>query len=102
MTGHKITPWWHVDRRIAPVQRTRGSSNSILRWRAWVGGLYNFISAIKETDGAVQRSLLLHFGGAELRKTFQYIPNIGDENDFEAAIRELDNYSDPHLKPDRE
>ena len=33
---------------------------------------------------------------------FQHIPNTGDENDFEAAIRALNSYFDPHLNPDRE
>ena len=54
----------------------------------------------RETDGAVQRSLMLHLGGAELYELFEHLPNMGCDTDFEAAVEALNKHLDPQLNPD--
>ena len=46
--------------------------------------------------------MLVHYEGAELFELFQHLPDMGNDNDFEAAGREINKHFDPQLNPDYE
>ena len=59
----------------------------------------HYFCVIRETDGAVQRSLIFHTGGAQL---YEHLQEKGAENNFEVAVRALDKHFDPQLNSDYE
>ena len=63
--------------------------------RSWIGRLCHYFRAAHETDGAVQRSLMLHLRGAELYELFECLSNTGRETDFETTVEELNKLFDP-------
>ena len=87
---------------LPPFSEIADPATTALRWRSWVGRLSDYYQATREKDKAVQRSLLLHFGGVELYKLFQHLPDRGNETDFEAPVTMFDKYFDPQPSRDHE
>ncbi|KAJ1192718.1 hypothetical protein NDU88_002024 [Pleurodeles waltl] len=72
------------------------------KWKVWVGRLENYFVATREKDGEVKSSMLLHFVGDEKYKLFRHLQNTGAHDDYEAAVRALNEHFDPQLNPDFE
>ncbi|KAJ1184923.1 hypothetical protein NDU88_001720 [Pleurodeles waltl] len=68
----------------------------------WVRHLENYFVATREKDGAVKRSLHLHFVGNKIYKLFRHLPNTGAYEDYHAAVRALNAHFDLQLNPDFE
>ena len=86
----------------APFSELSDPGAAAPRWRLCIGRLCHCFRAARETGGAVQRSLMLHHGGAVLYELFEHLPNTGSETDFEAAVLALNRHFDPQLNPDYE
>mgnify|MGYP002804978260 CR=1 FL=1 len=86
---------------LPPFSELADPATAAPHWRSWIGRLRHYFRTARETHGAVQRSLMLHLGGAELYELFEHLPNTGSETDFEAAVMAL-NTLQPQLNPDYE
>lgn len=87
---------------LLPFSQLADSAMAAPRWRKWIGQLENYFIAVRETNGAVKRSTMLHMGGDELYELFLDLPGTGDRNDYDKAVRALDRYFHPQVNPDFE
>ena len=102
MTSPQSQHCAHTPVTVPLVSKLGNSTTVAPRWHSWIGRLCHYFRAACETDSAVQTSLMLHLGMAELYEHFQHLSNTGSETDFEAAMAVLNRHFDPQHNSDYE
>jgi hypothetical protein len=68
------------------------------RWKDWLKRLQRSIVAMDIKDGTRKRNLLLYLASPEVDEIFKTLPEIGEEKDFELAVKKLNEYFAPKKK----
>ena len=68
------------------------------RWKDWLKRFQRLIVAMDIKDGTRKRNLLLYLASPEVDEIFKTLPEIGEEKDFELAVKKLNEYFAPKKK----
>ena len=67
------------------------------KWEEWLEGFEAMLRAMKVTDPAEKRNMLLHYIGAGGKKLLKCLEDIGGDGDYTRPINELNGYFKPKL-----
>jgi len=67
------------------------------RWSDWLDGFQAMLRAMKITDDADRRAMLLYYVGNDVRKLFKKLDGTGDDNNYRNAHEALTKYFAPTM-----
>ncbi|CAB4042629.1 Hypothetical predicted protein [Paramuricea clavata] len=65
------------------------------KWKIWMEDFEMYITANGITDKAKKRALLLYQAGTRVREIFRQVPDNGDDEGYDKAVKKLNEYFEP-------